>query len=213
MNRPYHGILGLGFQELSGTFAKTPINNLLEQRGISRAIFAFKLTKAGSGKASQLTIGGYDPSDYVGELKWIPKTSPSPYWDIPIDSVAIRNNIMNLHQSAIIDSGTSLIVCPEAAAISINAMLGGTRLGASIWTVACESIGRLPDITLSLGGSSFTLTPDDYILRWGSTCYSGFSMLVLPPGMPQWIIGAIFLRKHYSVFDQDKRRIGLALTR
>lgn len=114
----------------------------------------------------------------------------------------------------VLDTGTSLITGPRA---SITRLLDFVRVDPH-----CRNLASLPSIHFVLGGAGqeFTLQPEDYVMRsvdyragrkGAMKCKAGFMPLdVPPPRGPLWILGDLFMRKFYTIFDRDQERIGLA---
>lgn len=50
----------------------------------------------------------------------------------------------------------------------------------------------------------FTIKPEYYFLKVGNSC----QLLMSTMDAPFWIMGDVFIRKYYSIFDMDQGRIG-----
>jgi len=79
------------------------------------------------------------------------------------------------------------------------------------YTIECEKVASLPDISFTFGGVEYTLKPEEYILNAQGQCLSGFmGMNIPPPAGPIFIMGDIFLRAYYSVYHLGKNSVGFA---
>jgi len=109
----------------------------------------------------------------------------------------------------------------------LNKEIGAKKSWNGAYTVDCDKVASLPDITFTFSGYNFSLPATDYILNTQGTCISSFQGLDIPPPLgtpthpqphrnctndvgPIWIIGDTFLRKYYSIYDLGKDRVGLA---
>lgn len=89
--------------------------------------------------------------------------------------------------------------------------IGATKSWNGQYTVDCNSVASLPDITFSFGGKPYSLSAEDYVLNAGGTCISSFTGMDIPaPIGPLWIIGDSFLRKWFTVYDLGRNAVGFA---
>lgn len=83
-------------------------------------------------------------------------------------------------------------------------------------------MARLPNITFVFQGDKYVFEPKDYAsltlqstdqnLRAGQKCTLGVLPVdIQPPKGPLFILGTLFLKKYYAIFDVDNHKIGFAL--
>jgi hypothetical protein len=128
-----------------------------------------------------------------------------------------EQNILNSTMSAIIDTGTTLIIVPHDVSQAIHdAIPGATYDPMYGWRMPCslDESSANKSISISLGGQEFPLLLQDLVREKmpnsvNSTtplCYSG----IAEANIPLVILGNTFLRSYYSVFDFGNARVGLA---
>lgn len=72
-------------------------------------------------------------------------------------------------------------------------------------------ISNLPNFAFVVDGHSLELTPDQYVLNVEGMCLFAFVGIDVPaPAGPLWIMGDVFIREWYTVFDWGNERVGFA---
>jgi len=114
-----------------------------------------------------------------------------------VDGSSLCNNCQ-----AIADTGTSLIVAPYAAYVTLSNIVNADEYG----YIECSTVSSLPNVTFIIGGTDFVLTPSEYIIESDGYCLSGFEYI----GTDFWILGDVFIGQYYTEFDLGNNRIGFA---
>lgn len=205
----FDGIAGLGWPSLGDL--GTPLYNNLVAQNKTKPMFSFLLRKYGSVKTPVLYLGGFDPAVFTGQLQWVTLTRQA-YWSVPLGYTSVGRMTVSTDQRAIVDTGTSLILTSNAAANAIHRAIGARLSPQGLYTVPCYNLQRLPVITIRIAGKPFPLNPLEYTIRFDNVCYSGFMGIDFKTenNLNTWILGDVFLRVYYSVYDFEKGRVGLA---
>lgn len=205
----FDGLLGLGFRALSQYSEPTPFESMVQQQLIDEPIFAFHL-RSDEDVQSELVFGGLDSDHFEGPLVDVPLVSTT-YWKVALDAFKLGGEASYAVHGAIIDSGTSLLAGPTGAVEAIVQTVGAKPAGNGVYVVNCTSEHSLPTMEFVFGSVSFPLSPHDYIIHSGDLCILGVQILDLPGSMePFWILGDVFMRKYYCVFDYGEKRMRMA---
>lgn len=205
----FDGILGLGFGSLSVGQVPTVMKALNSSGMLKEPVFGFFL---GDEEDGQLVFGGVDPEYYSGEFSFSPVISAA-YWEIAMDEIKIGSAsteswVMKLakSKSAIVDSGTSLLVGPEDEVQAIAAVLGAQKIQ-NLYVVDC--LAASPPITFTLSGKDYSINGQELILQQsGDWCVIGLQ--ASESATAHWILGDVFMRKYYVQFDWGNKQVGFA---
>ena len=206
-NYPMDGILGLGPAPSNDLGSQTVMQALDAQAGLKDNVLGIHLQRAADGaKDGTLTIGGTDSSKFKGDLNYTPTKSNSA-WEINVDDMFVGDKACNFKsKSAIIDTGTSYALMPPSDAKTLHALIPGSAASGESFTVPCDASTK---VEVSFSKVKYSISPKDYVGKRGSgnTCASNI-IGHQPFGPDQWILGDVFLKNVYAVFDFDKNRIG-----
>uniref|UniRef100_A0A8D0CEB9 Cathepsin D n=1 Tax=Salvator merianae TaxID=96440 RepID=A0A8D0CEB9_SALMN len=213
----FDGILGMAFPKISVKQVTPFFDNVMNKQLLDKNVFSFYLNRDPSGSVGgELLLGGVDSKYFTGDFSWVNVTRKA-YWQVRMDKVVVGTGETMCKDGceAIVDTGTSLITGPVEEIKQLQKAIGAKPIIKGQYMLPCDKLSSLPDVSLVLGGTSYTLTPDQYALKvtvQGETlCLSGFSGLdVPPPGGPLWILGDVFIGPYYTVFDRDNESVGFA---
>uniref|UniRef100_A0A2K5HKQ5 Peptidase A1 domain-containing protein n=1 Tax=Colobus angolensis palliatus TaxID=336983 RepID=A0A2K5HKQ5_COLAP len=161
---------------------------------------------------SVVIFGGIDSSYYTGSLNWVP-VSVEGYWQISVDSITMNGEAIACSEGcqAIVDTGTSLLTGPTSPIANIQSDIGASENSDGEMVVSCSAISSLPDIIFTINGIQYPVPPSAYILQSEGSCISGFQgMDVSTESGELWILGDVFIRQYFTVFDRANNRVGLA---
>ncbi|KAJ6654435.1 hypothetical protein lerEdw1_007028 [Lerista edwardsae] len=236
----FDGIMGLGYPSISVNNVTPPFDNMMKEKLLKKNVFSFHLCNTKSdveANGGEVLFGGINHDAYEGKLHYIP-VSRQAYWQIKVDKVSVDKpanktgkcwpwNLFDKDEPSdickggcqgILDTGTSLITGPRDDIRALHKAIGADHAFGGQYLLDCDKLSTLPDVTFHLGGKPYTLTPEEYTLQVTQSgvtaCISGFMSLDIPkPNGPLWILGDVFLRRYYTVFDRDSNQVGLARSR
>jgi len=120
---------------------------------------------------------------------------------------------------------------PTNVAEILNAQIGAKRAPTGSYEVPCAKVDSFPEFSFHFGGKAYPLKGTDYILEIQGVCFSSFVGVDFSGSGSQWVVGenltnavvhrslnrkfflklgAVFLRKYYTVFDAGRAVIGFA---
>ncbi|CAL8282594.1 unnamed protein product [Merluccius merluccius] len=201
------GILGLAYPRLAASGATPVFDNMMREGLVNQDMFSVYLSK-NSAQGSVVTFGGIDSNHYYGAITWIPLSNQL-YWQIAMDSVTVNGQVVacNGGCQAIVDTGTSMIVGPQYDIANIASGVGANSQNGQ-YMVNCNSISQMPDVVFQIHGQQFSIPASAYVRQSQySGCHTGFSN----GGNSLWILGDVFIRQYYSIFNRAQNMVGLAL--
>ncbi|KAG8528086.1 uncharacterized protein KY384_007002 [Bacidia gigantensis] len=204
------GILGLAFDlvnQIKPDRQKTFFSNV--RSTLAAPLFTVDLKR---GKPGSYDFGYVDDSKHTGSITYVPVDSRNGFWGFTSNGYAVGNSgFTSTRIDAIMDTGTSLILLPEAVVTAyykqVPSAIYSEEQGG--WTLPC--IAAPPSITLGFGWYK-AVVPGSYINygpveSGGVLCYGGIQK---NSGIGFSIFGDVFIKSQFVVFDASGPRLGVA---
>lgn len=209
----FDGIFGMAFDKLSAQNATTPFANMVKQKTVANSFFGFHLSRAldiPKGDVGTLTLGGVDKSKFTGTISNNDVVGDTGFWLITLDEASVNGKCaVNTSRLSVIDTGTTLVLIPTADATSIHAQIPGSSLIQGSFVVPCNTTAK---VSFKFGGVSYNIDPRDIstqaIPSSPGNCLSGIQASNALGNA--WLVGDVFLKNVYSVFDINKKTVGFA---
>ncbi|XP_054837019.1 pepsin B-like [Eublepharis macularius] len=209
----FDGILGMAYPAMS-VGGNTVMQQMLKQGQLSEPIFSFYFSRQPTAQyGGELILGGVDTQLFSGQITWAPVTREV-YWQIGIEEFAIGNQATGWCSQgcqAIVDTGTFLLAVPQQYMGNFLQAVGAQQYNGE-YVVNCNNVQSMPTITFVINGSQFPLPPSAYVANNNGYCSVQIEATYLPSptGQPLWILGDVFLKEYYSVYDMANNRVGFA---
>merc|ERR1712061_209822 len=155
---------------------------LVQSGQLAEPVFGFYL---GDRQDGQLVLGGVDPKHVASEFTFVNVTHPS-YWAVALGSVKVGDFMtLSASRTAIVDSGTSLLVGPREEVEVVALMLGAKSIR-GLYVIRCNQAP--PAMAFTLGGQDFLLEKEDLVIqKIGQLCVLG----IQAAPQPMWILGDV----------------------
>lgn len=227
---PFDGMLGLPAADKSPAQFPGVVTTLAQQGLIAQRVFGVSLGKSTDATdEGSLTIGGVDRTKYSGDVVFLPTvqgkdstTAPgnsnrSLLWEIVVSAFYLDGFAVDFgpeKRTAIVDTGTTLLIMTPADALKFHSYIENSRTDGSNFVVPCNTSMQ---VELEFNGARFKIAPEDYVgvpYTGGSSgsgsdfCISNVQGIQFETN--QWILGTVFLKNVYTVFDMEARQVGFA---
>ncbi|PWN25915.1 acid protease [Jaminaea rosea] len=214
---PFDGLMGLAKVSLASTKTPTPIDSLYSTGQVKQPVMAYHLGRAADGKNNgAVTFGGVDATLFSGSLTELPNVSNQGFWEVNLDSVGFGGKSISLdgsqQRTAILDTGTTLIVAPQADADALHSAIPGAKSdGQGGYTIPCTTAKQ---VSFTFGGKQWPIDARDMTFlpvddnNPKGDCISSISAGSVG-AKGEWLVGAAFLKNVYFATNSKSNTIAL----
>ncbi|KAF4802803.1 Gastricsin [Turdus rufiventris] len=179
----FDGILGMAYPSLAVGGMATALEGMLDQNQLAEPIFSFYFSRQPTYEyGGELILGGTDPQFFQGDITWAPVTEKL-YWQVALEEFAVEQSARSW--------------CSQGCQAIVDT-------GTFLLTVPQEYIESILE---ALGAQETSFGSNGY-------CTLAIEVTYLPSqdGQPLWILGDVFLKEYYTIFDMANNRVGFALS-
>ncbi|TFK72960.1 aspartic peptidase A1 [Pluteus cervinus] len=213
---PFDGLMGLAQSALSQEGVPTPVESLASAGLIPAPITSYKIAREADNKNDgEITFGALDPAKFKqNTLITLANVNTLGFWEANLDAILVDGKDTGLAgRTAILDTGTTLIVAPAADAAAVHALIPGAQSdGQGGFTIPCTTDAS---VALEFGGSDFAIDTRDLALQPvdladpSGQCVSGITSGTIG-GDKEWLVGDVFLKNAYFSTNVAQNTLSLA---
>lgn len=186
----FDGLMGLAKSTISNQSVPTPVESLAKQGLISEAITSYKISRVSDGlNDGQITFGGLDQTKFdPNTLVTFQNVNKLGFWEGDITASVNGQDLGLQGRTAILDTGTTLIISPDADAVH-KAIPGAKSDGQGGFIIPCTNTAV---VSLTFGSQTFDINPVDLLFapvdqnNLQGDCLSGISTGQIG-GPQQWL--------------------------
>ncbi|KAJ4423433.1 hypothetical protein N0V82_001906 [Gnomoniopsis sp. IMI 355080] len=202
----FDGILGLSMA--SGS-TDNFVSTIKSEKILTSNVFGVNLNRhTDCLNTGELTFGGTDSSKFTGDITYTAVDSDAGGdWAIAMDDVAYNGTKAGItNRLAYIDTGTTYAFAPSADVVALHELIPGASSTDNVtYTAPCDSA---QPIIITFSGVDREVSVKDWLSSPSSSgiCTSNIYGREVVAGA--WLLGDVFLKNVYTVFDADASRVG-----
>lgn len=204
---PFDGILGMGRSGTDGWDMPSFMDLVAEAGYLGSNIVGFTFSRMSDNpKDGEINFGDVDTTKFQGNITYTATDADN--WCIPLDDAYVNGQAVGFSgKSTTIDTGTSYILLPTADAQQLFSHIPGYYQNGEKFHIPCNTTALLQ---FSFSGVQYSISPLDYVTKAvGGGCVS--TIVGHQSGdADTWLVGDVFLKNVYTVFDYDNATIGFA---
>ncbi|KAK3721107.1 hypothetical protein LTR37_003397 [Vermiconidia calcicola] len=204
------GLLGLAFSTINTVQPqqqKTFFENVMDE--LEKPLFTADLEEDTSGTYE---FGTIDVSKYTGEIHYAPISTGNGWWEFESQTYTVGSNEKQCVRCSptIADTGTSLVLMDNDVVEGYYNQVNGAQYDPTNYGIIYPCSASLPDFGIAIG-SSYTAVIKGSDMTYAEigdgTCFGG---LQTNDGAGVNIIGDVFLKQYFAVFDAGNMQFGVA---
>lgn len=205
------GLLGLAWPAINTVSpkpVKTPVQNMIDQKLIAKPLFTVKLDRGDN--AGFYSFGEIDTSVTPNPITYTPVDNSEGFWMVPSTSYQLNGTtIERSDNTAILDTGTTLALIDDDAVSAIYGAIQGAKFDQNQGGWMYPASSAVPSLAFAIGDTMYTLNAADFPYGEAEDGYV-FGGVQSRGTNPFDILGDIFLKSVYVVFNQGESTVGLA---
>lgn len=211
------GLVGLGWPYLAQTEPKQKTLIEFLPDVLTEPVFTVDLKHNDTGS---FNFGFIDDSLYQSDVEYVDVDTKEGFWTVLHKGFNVGGENLKYEFSSpkevIVDTGTTILFMPDAAVDTYFDKVPGANFSYDEYGYVVPCNKTPPDLTIELtdkAGNTLTSTiPGEYVVYAhvsDEMCYAGVQSLGAFSSL-DGILGDVFLKSSFSVFDIGKKRYGVA---
>ncbi|KAK7756419.1 hypothetical protein SLS62_001645 [Diatrype stigma] len=211
------GLVGLGWPYLAQTEPKQKTLIEFLPDVLTKPVFTVDLKHNDTGS---FNFGFIDDSLYQADVEYVDVDTKEGFWTVLHKGFNVGGENLKYEFSSpkevIVDTGTTILFMPDAAVDTYFDKVPGANFSYDEYGYVVPCNKTPPDLTIELtdkAGNTLTSTiPGEYVVYAhvsDEMCYAGVQSLGAFSSL-DGILGDVFLKSSFSVFDIEKKRYGVA---
>ncbi|KAA8907996.1 aspartic endopeptidase Pep1 [Sphaerosporella brunnea] len=203
-----NGLLGLAWSNLN-TVEPTQQQTFFANAGpqLQQNVFTADLRHDQPGSYD---FGFIDTSKFQGNLNYVPVDNSQGFWQFTVDGYAVGDGATGGNSfSAIADTGTTLLLLDDNIVSDYYSQISSAQNSNSAGGFVFDCTEDVPDLTLQIGDYAAVVPGSllNFSQNGDGTCFGGIQS---DGGQGFAILGDVFLKAQFTVFDQGNVQLGFA---